>query len=265
MTDALLYADWAFDQFTDAELTTWFAQMKQWGIKLELEVGAIKGWGELTGKGTFIRQKPRWDRIQRLGGYIYSIAMDEPLCAIRAVGGKSDKYAVEETANFIALVRETYPNVMIGDIEAYPGISFVDNIKWIDALQNKLAERKIRRLDFYRVDVDWMFFQWKGDNSWSVVKELENHCRRVKLPFSLAYWAANEGMARNKKVQDDATWYVGVLQQGYDYLSVGGAPDQYVIESWENTPSHSVPEAGMDFTFTRSVLDFGRKFAKPKN
>jgi hypothetical protein len=51
------------------------------------------------------------------------------------------------------------------------------------------------------------------------------------------------------------------MQQGYDYALVDGTPDQYVIESWLEAPSKSTPEAE-PFTFTRSVLDFTRKFAK---
>jgi hypothetical protein len=42
---------------------------------------------------------------------------------------------------------------------------------------------------------------------------------------------------------------------------VDGAPNQYVIESWLEAPSKSTPETEL-WTFTRSVLDFTRKFAK---
>ncbi|MCX6903448.1 MAG: hypothetical protein NTW03_08225, partial [Verrucomicrobia bacterium] len=60
---------------------------------------------------------------------------------------------------------------------------------------------------------------------------------------------------------DDATWYVSVMRQGYDYAMVGGAPDQYVIESWIGAPSRSVPETD-PWSFTRSVRDFGQRFLK---
>ena len=46
-----------------------------------------------------------------------------------------------------------------------------------------------------------------------------------------------------------------------DYAMVDGAPDQYVIESWLKAPSRSTPETE-PWTFTRSVLDFSRRFAK---
>ena len=57
----------------------------------------------------------------------------------------------------------------------------------------------------------------------------------------------------------DAAWYVSVMQQGYDYAIVDGAPDQYVIQSWVGAPTRAVPETA-EFTFTRSARDFIRTF-----
>jgi hypothetical protein len=58
------------------------------------------------------------------------------------------------------------------------------------------------------------------------------------------------------------TRYVSIMQQGYDYAMVDGHPDQCVIESWIGAPSQCVPETEQ-FTFTRSVLDFAKRFAVP--
>jgi len=44
---------------------------------------------------------------------------------------------------------------------------------------------------------------------------------------------------------------------------VDGAPDQYVIESWVSAPSRCVPETD-EWTFTRSVRDFVKKFVQRK-
>ena len=262
LTDALLYADWAFRDFTDTELTAWFAQMHQWNIKLELEVGGVKAWG-VTGEGTFRRQKPMWDRLQHLGGTIYSAAMDEPLCCVTEAMHKPVEYAVEETANFIAFARANYPNMLIGDVEPYPSISLADQIRWIEALQKRLAARNVRGLDFYRLDVNWIVYDVANKGSWNEVKKLEHYCQTVKLPFSLIYWCAGIDLMKRLKLGDDSTWLTGFMAQGYAYACVGGAPGQFVLESWVNEPSHSVPESG-DYTFARSALDFGRKFVKPR-
>ena len=64
---------------------------------------------------------------------------------------------------------------------------------------------------------------------------------------------------RNRRLADDATWYIGTMQQGYDYAFVHGEPEQFEIESWVGAPPWAVPETG-EWTFTRSVRDFVRKF-----
>lgn len=261
LIDGLLYADHHLNrQFTDDELRSSFADIQKWQIKFSLEVGAIKEWG-ITGTNTFAKQRPMWDRFQRLGANIYAIAMDEPLLCSRRKLNKPDDYAVQETASFIALVRQHYPQVLIGDIETYPSIPLADHLWWLDALQKRLAEMNVRGLDFYRLDVNWVEFNVFSRGSWPEVKKLEQECRKRKLPFSLIYWASDYPPMKKRGLADDSTWYVSIMRQGYDYALVNGAPDQYVIESWVDAPAQCVPETN-DFTFTRSVRDFAKKFVK---
>lgn len=254
------YADHVLNkQFTDAELREWLPALEKRGLKLGLEVGAVKPWG-LTGDKTFAAERPMWNRFQSLGGHIYALAMDEPLCCARNELKKPDAYAVEQTAQFIALVRTNYPGVQIGDVEPYPSIPLADLIDWIDALQARLRQLGVHGLDFFRVDVDWVHFTVHTNHgNWMEVKKLENACRSKKLPFSLIYWAADYPHLERLKLADDATWYISIMRQGNDYALVGGAPDQYVIESWIPAPSHSIPETGQ-WTLTRSALDFCNRF-----
>jgi hypothetical protein len=258
VVDVLMYADHNLKRhFTDDELRAWLPRLQQWNIKFAMEVGAIKPWG-LTGQRCFDVERPIWERVQRLGGKIHAIAMDEPLCCCRLHIHQPDDYAVRETASYIALVRKHFPDVLIGDIEAYPGIPLDDHFQWIEALQKRLAELKVRGLDFYRLDVDWVHFL-HGRGSWAEGKKLEVYCRQHKLPFSLVYWAAGYPALTRLGLADDATWYVSVMQQGYDYALVRGAPEQYVVQSWVDGPPRITPETDQ-WSFTRSVLDFSRKF-----
>jgi hypothetical protein len=266
LVHVLGYADHQLDrQFKDEELRVWLPMIERWGLKLGLEVGAVKPWGT-TGQKTFEVERKMWDRFQLLGARIYALAMDEPLCCVRRDLKKPDAYAVEETARFIALVRQHYPEVRVGDIEPYPFLQFNDLISWIDALQARLKQMDMRGLDFFRLDVDWCHFTigdriYKGN--WPEVKKLETACRQRKLPFSLIYWAADYGKLASLKLADDASWYIGIMRQGNDYAFVGGAPDQYVIESWVGAPSVAAPETE-EWTFTRSVRDFSKRFVKER-
>ncbi len=264
LVDVLFYTDLNFQrQFNDDELRAWFAQAREWNLKIAMEVGAIKEWGR-TGEKTFQAEKPIWERLERLGANLHAIAMDEPLENARHHIHESDEYAVEETASYIALVRQHFPKLLVGDIETYPTIPIEEHQHWIETLQKKLAERNVRGLDFYRLDVDWLRFTVQNRGSWREVKQLEQWCRQHQLPFSLIYWASGFPALNHRGLADDSTWYVSVMQQGYDYASVEGTPDQYVIESWIGAPSRCVPESD-DWTFTRSVRDFARKFVKKPN
>jgi hypothetical protein len=259
--DVVGYADHNLNrQFTDDELRTWLPMLTKWNLGLGLEVGAVKPWGT-TGRAAFDAQRPAWDRFRRLGGRIVALALDEPLSCVREDLKKPRAYAVEETAQFIALVRRYDPEVRIGDVEPYPSIPLPELIAWIDALQARLAALHVRGLDFFRVDVDWVHFTMGDRGSWREVKALENACRARKLPFSLIYWAADYPHLKRLGLAEDTSWAVGVLRQASDYVIVDGRPDELVIESWVGAPSRAVPETD-EGTFTRSVRDVCRRFVK---
>lgn len=248
-------------QFTDDELRAWLPRLTEWRLQLALEVGCVKPWG-VTGKEAFAKQKKMWERFESLGGKIGVFALDEPLVCTRNDLKKPDAYAVEETAHFIALVRQHYPQARIGDIEAYPFASVPDLIAFIDGVEKRLKELKVRGMDFFQLDVDWVHFVMDHPGGWTEVKKLENACRARKIPFSLLYWAADHGHLKRDGLADDATWHLGVMRQGSDYHLVHGRPDIVNIESWVGAPTHAVPETAED-TFTRSVRDFARKYARP--
>ena len=151
--------------------------------------------------------------------------------------------------------------MLIGDVEAYPFTPLPDLIRWIESLEKRLAQLHVKGLDFFRLDVDWVCFTIRNQGSWREVRKLEQYCRDRKIAFSLIYWASDYPDASRRGLADDATWYVSMTQQGYDYAAVDGSPEQYVIESWLEAPSRCLPETG-EFTFTRSVRDFSRKFVK---
>ena len=261
----LQYADHRLDkQFTDDELRAWLPMIEKWGLKLGLEVGAVKSWG-ITGQKTFDVQRRKWDRLQSLGGRIHAIAMDEPLDCCRQQIHQPDEYALQETASFIALVRKNYPQILIGDTETYPTIPVADHLWWIDSLQQKLAAMNVRGLDFYRLDVNWSNFIIQGRGSWGEVRKIEQACRQRKLPFSLIYWASDLPVLERKGLADEASWYDAVMQQARAYALVDGRPDQYVVESWlKSGMPKCIPETEPR-SFTRSALDFCKRFVRRDN
>ena len=265
----LLYADHALErQFTETELRSWFNQMTKWGIKLDLEVGAVKPWG-VTGARAFEIGRRKWSRLLELGAPIHALLLDEPRTAARklAQSGRiatdnSDEYALRETVSFISSLRRNYPDFQVGIIDTFPEHSASDQIRWLDALQKRLAKENVRGIEFWRIDVDWANFT-VGRGDWAMVKHIETEVRHRRVQFGLIYWAADYPAMNRIGIADDSTWYVGLMQQGYDYAAVAGRPDQYVIESWIGVPKRSIPEAA-EWSFSRSVRDFCRKFPQAR-
>ncbi len=256
----IIQSDHGLGALSDQELREWFKTLNALHMKLQLEVGAIKEWSR-TGTQTFEIESRIWDRLIAMGASLSAIAMDEPLDKAKAYFHEPESEAVSETSNFIELVRERYPGVKIGDIEPFPSISVVDHRQWIRDLNAKLASRHLAPLDFYRVDPNWVVFEINPTAGWRDIKAIEDYLHEVGEKFSLIYWASDYPLMRSKGLADDSTWYTEIIHQGYAYAAVGGKPDEYVLESWIHIPPRSLPETS-GFSFTQSVLDFAKKFAK---
>ncbi len=257
---SLVYADHDFKKLEDGELRFIFSRMREWGLSLELEVGAVKEWG-VTARDTFKWEVEHWDRVVRLGGVISAISMDEPLVAATLLLHRSYEYGLEQTLDFISLARSRLPGVVLGEVEPYPHFTQKVHQRWIDDLQRGLKALGQTGLDFYRIDPDWSAYVGNA-GFWPGVRTVEDYCRSQNLPFSLIYWAADYPRTARDHLATDQTWYSGVMYEGRAYAEAGGRPDQYVISSWVSAPSTAVPDGG-DFTFTRSVRDFARQFVKP--
>jgi hypothetical protein len=134
-----------------------FAFLREQHIQLDVEVGAVKPWGP-TGDKTFTVEKKEWNRFIADGADIHGIAMDEPLVATFNNLHQPMSYAVEETAQFVSLVRKNYPEFVIGDIEGYPYLNKQQLLSFWDGLDLRLKSIGVRGLDYVRLDVDWMHF-----------------------------------------------------------------------------------------------------------
>ncbi len=256
----IIRADHTLNQVPDEELALWFQRMKEWHLSLELEVGAIKEWS-VKGDETYRKESAGWQRVERLGGHISSLVMDGPMAMTLNTLHWPEQYAVDETVKFIALVREHYPGVRIGDTEPFPGLSVQDHARWLDDLNSALARKGLQELDFYRLDVNWVVFITEETVGWVDVENLERICHEKKTPFSLIYWASDYALHRSHGLADNETWYTSIMAQGYDYAAVDGKPDQYVVESWIGAPSAALPDSDRS-SFAGSVLQFARKFTR---
>ncbi|PPQ28467.1 hypothetical protein CCS01_24340 [Rhodopila globiformis] len=261
-TGAIIQADHLLKRYSDADWRQWFATMRSWHIQLELAVGAIKEWGP-TAEQTFRVEAPIWDKAMRLGADLHSIVMDEPLFATRDKLHRPDDYAVEQTARFVALVRQKYPALLIGDIEPYPSLSVADQVNWIRRLQDRLRAEQVAPLDFYRSDVNGMALIRLHRGSWADIKSLSDAVHQQGLPFSLIYWASgwpflhsymrSHGLP-NEGLVSEEIWCNQLSVQETTVRNLQIHPDQIVVQSWIAAPSRTLPENSRTCTFTKSAL-----------
>ena len=257
LVDTLGFADHGIHNlFSSAEKEQGFRIMNELGIPLALETGAIKEWGGVKhgcyGKDMFAVSDEMWKSHIKHGAKLSAVAFDEPLVNVNIFPDVWDRlgdteakfeFAVEQTAEYIRLIQEEYPDMMIGDIEVYPhfGVDYV--MRWVDALQDRLKQKSARPLDFFRMDVCWAAYVHNtlstGEN-WLEIKKVEDHCKAMGLPFSLIYWGSCVGdfyIPDTRDPRDAETlnvmWNEQVLDQGAQYKAIGGNPDQFVVQCWD--------------------------------
>lgn len=290
--DGLGYWPWLLNaHFSDDQIRALFSKVKKWNLLLAFEIPVVKGanWGgkePLDAKTAFdqyqeLEKRFKTDGMERVDVF----AFDEPIYASRDVipdqikqgilpkrdglpdpslsGKQRMQYGIKETASFIEMMRKAHPGSRLGDIEPYPALTYDEIVYAIDGIQKECAARGAKGMDFFRLDVDWASMNNTKGGSWPEVKKIEDYCRSKSIAFSLIYWAADYDLLKQKGIDYNLMWYVGVMHNGNAYALVGGSPDEYVLESWLITPAHAVPETDMT-TFTRSVLDFCRYFVPKK-
>jgi len=255
------YADhWLASQFSDAQLRAWLPQISRWGLKFGLDVGSVKPQSP-TAEKAFAISHPWWDRFIKDGLHIDVMDMDEPLVATVVNLHLPVSFGVEQTAQFVAMVRRAYPPMEIGDTEPYPFFNAGEIMGFIDAVQARLRQLGVRPLDFLRLDVDWMHFyppDAKGALGWRGVKQIEILAHQRGLRFSLIYWAANYPSLSKAGLARPDTWTSAILREAADFSRVGGVTDDYPLVSWlltqqEPVPAHVIPDSS-PITLSGSVL-----------
>lgn len=254
------YWPWLLNvHFSDDEIRALFSKVREWGLPFSFEVPVVKKeWP--TARETFDQLQGFMKRFAPLGARVDAFSFDEPLYAATRLVGKPEEYAVEQTAAYIADLRKAYPNASVCDIEPYPAVPLSELTSFVEKLQARCAAKGVRGIDTFRLDVDWGNMNARLPGSWTDVKKVETFCRARGVRFSLICWAADFPALKERGLANEMTWYVGVMHTAAAFASVGGAPDELVVESWLHTPSEAVPETS-PAAFTRSVLDLAATYA----
>ncbi len=276
-----------FEKF--AELNA-FTLLKQWNIDIAIHGSVLK---PITDNSC----DPLWNaaRIKRAisnvvskGGEVKYFSMDEPILGGSPnppEGGDNHNcgYSVGEIADrvkiFISSIQVSYPNVMVGDMEAYP-YSSVDELKnWVLVLESKGVHLPFLHLDFDLATAKEK--QAKGQlNIQSDLAELKSFLESKNIAFGILFHPEGSHLSQltsNQKVYDRIMDHINTAKQSI------GVPSHFVFMSWiyfwgedgkphiDNTgkplPSVNLPEdnSGSQYSFLYTMIEGWKKLNQGLN
>ena len=232
----MMYADRAI-QLSDADLSKALADLNRRGIALGIALApltstatcgrGIEGFSP-DAVGVTLRVARR---IQAAGGKLQFIRMDEPFSNASPVytGPGACQWSAEKVARevgaYIKAVKSEFPDVVIGDVEAWTSVNDIE--RWIEAYRTVNGES----LSFLHWDVNWRRPDWAER-----AKALEYYAREHGVPFGMIYNG-------NGDATSDAQW----MQQAEEHMTLyetlaGGRPDHAIFQSWHAYPKKLLPE-----------------------
>jgi hypothetical protein len=213
--------------------------LKQRGISYALETGLLPI-SAACGKNVEGFMNPGGDlelarKIQRLGGVLKFVAMDEPLWYGHYYSGVGAcRYPISEIARQIAIevkaLRQVFPQLEVGDIEPVGTPTPND---WPDELMRWVAEYHRATdtpLDFLHADVDWVD-QWRPQ-----LHVLAARLHAAGVSFGIIF-IGKPADTTGEEATRHAEQRMSEVASDPDI-----APDQAVIQSWLRQPQHNLPE-----------------------
>ena len=243
---------------SDEELKAVFSDLKRRNIALAIEMGLLSG-KDSTGQqvcGVGVEgfaapdnAKVVANRIQKAGGVLAYVAMDEPLWYAHHFSGKNAcGWSMEDVARDIvprvAALREKFPGVQIGDIEpvgtAQPPDWVEEISQWTQVYRKEVGEP----LSFFHADVAW-------NGSWQQqLPAVKSRIHAAGLKFGIIY---DGGGA---KEESDAVW-TQEAEQRFRMVESNPSmiPDHAIIQTWARWPKKMLPEDQLG-TLTNLVLKY---------
>jgi hypothetical protein len=239
------------DRATNSTLARCFAQMNARDLQLSLGVAITSV--VATGLEAYQEGWPDWQRYQTLGAPLTAFFIDEPITNSTRILGLSYATIVNETVNWIVLVRQNarLVNIKLILIEAYPHISASTIIDFINDVNNAASLRGVAGLDGLEIDHAWDGRQaWSGSDMGAMRAAAHNR----RMEFSIIFYAAMPF----QNPTNDCDFRARLNQQwdaykayGIDYY--GFSPDIYDVQSWDQLPSVTVPESTSACTFMQGA------------
>jgi hypothetical protein len=174
------------------------------------------------------------NRIQRAGGVIDLIAMDEPYYFGHFYDGTNACFLTDEQIalgvdQFVQEMRVIFPEIIIGDTEPLSGPAGASEYQgWLVAFKAVTGYD----LAFLHMDIDWSRQSWPEE-----VLSIAEFGQERGIPIGIIYTG-------NFQDSSDEIWIsiAGERIKRYE-LEAGGQPDQVLFQSWNDKPDHALPES----------------------
>jgi hypothetical protein len=245
-----LYGEWVAYHATDAELRRAVDAIRDRGLALAVEAGPLDPPAECgqgiegfagTDEGRLIAR-----RILGAGGRIDLIALDEPLFFASIYDGPgacqwdADRVAAE-VGEFVRVMRESFPEIVIGDTEPLAGASTpASYTNWLETF------RRVNGYDlaFLHMDIDWGRPGWPDQ-----VRTIEDFGRSFGVPVGIIYTG-------NFQDATDEAWLSIAGERVLRYEDeTGGRPEHVLFQSWNDKPDAALPD-GEPYSFTGFVRSY---------
>lgn len=205
-----------------------FRTLKTWGKKTAIEVGAVKEFyctPDASGMNSAIAASLASVRaIEAAGGAVTYLALDEPFLSGQSAtcGGPSLEPTADRLAIYGAGVRQAFPDVQIGMIEAYPSF----NPDAFASMLTLLAARGVKPA-FLHVDVDIKALRAGRDDFTRDMIRLSTICHEQSVPFGIIVWGYNGD--NDVLYSIDADRLAGAIANTFRWDAM---PDHIVFQSW---------------------------------
>jgi hypothetical protein len=234
-----IYPQWINDA-TDSNLQIQFADLNRRGIALALEYGPITapsqcGTGVEGSSGETLVAAAQ--RIQRDGGTLRYLAMDEPIYYFTLYAGQNscqwtvDQMAANAAVNVHALLAQ-FPNVIVGDIEPVP----IYSPNWLAQYQAGVEAFRGAfgfPLAFFDADV-----LWRSPSYLTALSSLRSMLVSQSVPLGIIYNGDSDS--------SDADWIQSASNHMDAIELTLGSPDLVIFQSWTLYPQKLLPETDTD-------------------
>ena len=238
-----------------------FQTLTTWGKKIAIEAGAVKQFyctpdasGMQQAIGNTLNSIAA---VQRAGGTVSYIAMDEPFVSGRdaVCGGPALEPTADRVATYVKAVTGSVAGIKVGLIEAYPFSSEPSLESILGLLDSRGAPPA-----FLHVDVDSRALRAGRDDFTRDMRALRQACASRSIPFGIIVWGYN-GDA-DVLYALDAGRVVDEIANAF--TSWSDMPDQLIVQSWavsstgQSITPANLPEAQLH-THTNLLWDVFRR------